>query len=502
MPEALIEERARGRIGTTLNGKYRIDRLLGIGGMAAVYAATHRNNKRVAVKVLHPELSVHSGLRTRFMREGYVANTLDHPGAVAVLDDDVAEDGAAFLVMELLDGETFAEACDRLGGKLALRAVLAMAHQVLDVLVAAEAKSVVHRDLKPSNLFLLRTGHVKVLDFGVARMREVGRETSTLTGLALGTPAFMAPEQALGRSEEIDSLTDMWALGATMFALATGGPVHEASTPQEQMVFAATRKAPSFASTDPSVPAAVAEIVDRALAFQRSARWPGPRAMREAVGEVYRSQYKDEPSPAALVFMASPEKVAVASSSSPPSPMASTVPTTPVSPEVRPVAELRATPSGTSLSPTSSHPASAKAGRARFLAGASLVGLGAAAAAAFGFWAMARGGTEPRAAANPSATAATPVAAARVAEAGIESPAPNPAPSSSAGASAGAGAGAGESVSAGSVEAGQAASQPVVAAGRAKGSKLSPPPASVSAPSGSTAPSASVPATVDRFDHQ
>src|SRR5258708_26275726 len=91
MPEPVIEERGRERIGTTLNGKYRIDRLLGVGGMATVYAATHRNNKRVAVKMLHPELSVHSGLRSRFMREGYVANAVDHPGAVAVLDDDVTE---------------------------------------------------------------------------------------------------------------------------------------------------------------------------------------------------------------------------------------------------------------------------------------------------------------------------------------------------------------------------------------------------------------------------
>src|ERR1700758_2705979 len=120
MPEVVVEERARARVGTTLNGKYRLDKLLGVGGMASVYAATHRNNKRLAVKVLHAELSIHADLRQRFMREGYVANTVDHPGAVAVLDDDVTEDGAAFLVMELLLGETLAEACDRQGGKLSM----------------------------------------------------------------------------------------------------------------------------------------------------------------------------------------------------------------------------------------------------------------------------------------------------------------------------------------------------------------------------------------------
>src|SRR5258708_6811213 len=134
MPDVVVEERARARVGTTLNGKYRLDRLLGIGGMASVYAATHRNNKRLAVKVLHPELSIHSDLRVRFMREGYVANTVDHPGAVAVLDDDVTEDGAAFLVMELLQGATLAEVSERRGGTLPLRFVLAAADQVLEVL--------------------------------------------------------------------------------------------------------------------------------------------------------------------------------------------------------------------------------------------------------------------------------------------------------------------------------------------------------------------------------
>jgi serine/threonine-protein kinase len=376
MAEPVIEQRARARIGTTLNGKYRIDRLLGVGGMAAVYAATHRNNKRVAVKMLHPELSVHPQLRSRFMREGYVANAVDHPGAVAVLDDDVTEDGAAFLVMELLDGETLAEACDRLGGKLPVRAVLAVAAQVLDVLSAADGKHVVHRDIKPSNLFLTRTGHVKVLDFGVARMREIGPEHSTSSGLALGTPAFMAPEQALGRTDEIDGATDLWALGATMFALVTGAPVHAASTPQEQMVFAATRSAPSLAAADPEVPASVATLVDRALAFQRSARWPSADPMREAVREAYRALYGEDPAPSALVFMASPDKVPLSEAASLRSPMASTVPATPVTPvssQPRRIDERLVAPSHTSLRPTTSLLSASGTGRTRLVVAAAAV---------------------------------------------------------------------------------------------------------------------------------
>jgi serine/threonine-protein kinase len=407
MADAVIEQRARARIGTTLNGKYRVDRLLGVGGMASVYAATHRNNKRVAVKVLHTELSVLEEVRTRFMREGYVANTVEHPGAVAVLDDDVTEDGtAAFLVMELLEGETLSEASDRLGGKLPARAVLAVAYQVLDVLAAADAKGIVHRDIKPSNLFLTRTGHVKVLDFGVARLREVGSELATLSGLALGTPAFMAPEQAMGRSAEVDGLTDLWALGATMFTLASGGPVHPAKTPQEQMVLSATRAARALGSVAPEVPPEVAAIVDRALSFDRAGRWESAAAMRDAVKQVYRAQYDEDPSPGALVFMASPEKMAV-SDRSPMlrSPMASTVPETPVSANAKRASERPAS-SPTSLVGTAAQPRALSTGRVRVVAGAVVL---VVAGVMLGAWGATRGRGAPPTVATMTAVPAVTV---------------------------------------------------------------------------------------------
>src|SRR5580700_3347270 len=104
-----VHERSSARLGTTLRGKYRLERVLGIGGMAVVYAATHRNQKQFAVKMLHAELSIREGIRARFLREGYAANSVKHPGAVAVMDDDVAEDGAAFLVMEMLEGSSVEE---------------------------------------------------------------------------------------------------------------------------------------------------------------------------------------------------------------------------------------------------------------------------------------------------------------------------------------------------------------------------------------------------------
>ncbi len=184
---------AETRIGSTLKGKWRLDQLLGVGGMAAVYAATHRNNKRVAIKVLHPELSFNAAVRQRFQREGYVANMVQHPGAVSVDDDDLGEDGCAFLVMELLDGETLEARWERKGKRLPTTEVLAFTDRVLDTLAAAaHARGVVHRDLKPENLFFTRDAQMKVLDFGIARVRELSGSTKTQTGSLMGDAGLHA----------------------------------------------------------------------------------------------------------------------------------------------------------------------------------------------------------------------------------------------------------------------------------------------------------------------
>jgi len=277
--------RARARLGVVLNGKWRLDALLGVGGMAAVYGATHRNGKRVAVKMLHQEFSNDEEVRTRFLQEGYAANAIQHDGAVSVLDDDVAPDGSAFLVMELLEGQTVEQRWESGGQRLPLRDVLSIVEPLLDVLAAAHAKAVVHRDIKPENLFVTKAGTLKVLDFGIAKVFEQRRErtTSTRVGTVMGTPAYMAPEQALARWDEVDGRTDLWAVGATMFTLLSGRHVHDAQTSQEQMILSATTPAASIASVVPGLPAAVVSIIDRALAFDRAKRWPDASSMREAV---------------------------------------------------------------------------------------------------------------------------------------------------------------------------------------------------------------------------
>ena len=278
-----VTDRAEARIGTLLRGKWRLERIVGVGGMATVFAATHRNKSRVAIKILHPELAIDAEVTARFLREGYVANAVDHPGTAKVIDDDVTDDGAPFLVMELLQGETLDARLER-KGRLDTAEVLAVANQILDVLEAAHERGVVHRDLKPENLFLTREGELKILDFGIARLRELTPDgSSTRAGSLLGTPAFMAPEQARGRWDDVDARTDIWAVGATMFSLLTGRHVHEAETVQEQLIKSATVAAPSLAEVLPSASEAVVALVDRSLAFDRMKRFDNARDMRLAL---------------------------------------------------------------------------------------------------------------------------------------------------------------------------------------------------------------------------
>jgi serine/threonine protein kinase len=319
-----MDARAQGRIGTVLRGKYRLDRLLGVGGMAVVYKATHRNDAEFAVKMLHPELSIREDVRTRFLREGKAANSIKHPGAVVVVDDDVAEDGAAFLVMELLDGVEVEAHWEARGGRLPALDASAIVIQLLDVLAAAHTKGVVHRDIKPANLFITRDGTVKVLDFGIARARDAAASAvnKTGTGMLLGTPAFMPPEQALGQTSLVDGQTDIWAAGATLFTLVSGKYVHEGENAQQLMVRAATTQARSVASVAPHLPPAVAAVVDRALAFDKAARWPTAGAMRDALEAASRASFGQPASKAVLAASLTAEDLGVASTACGPLPSA------------------------------------------------------------------------------------------------------------------------------------------------------------------------------------
>jgi serine/threonine protein kinase len=285
------EKQAEERVGCVLDDKWTLERLLGVGGMAAVYAARHRNGARAAVKVLHADLSRHKDVRERFLREGYAANKVEHPGAVKVLDDDVVvagpESGTAYLVMELLEGQSLQERLER-GPPVGELEFLSIATSVLEVLEAAHARGVVHRDLKPENLFLARAespagdDRVKVLDFGLARLVQ-GQATITSYGLALGTPSFMSPEQAAGRIDEIDGRTDLFALAATGFRICAGRRIHEAANPVELVRKMASVAAPRVRSVRAQVSEPCARVIDRGLEFRRENRYETATAMLEDV---------------------------------------------------------------------------------------------------------------------------------------------------------------------------------------------------------------------------
>jgi len=284
-------DRAEARVGTLLKGKWHLDALLGVGGMAAVYAATHRNKNRAAIKVLHPDLAAEPTIRARFHHEGYAANAVSHPGVVRILDDDETDDGLVFLVMELLEGETYDRIAQRCGGKLPVPEVLVLGHALLEVLEAAHNKRILHRDLKPENIFLTSSGLIKVLDFGLARVLEPAVQQGRLVtsfGTTMGTPGFMSPEQARGDWDEVDATSDLWAVGATMYTLLSGRLVHDATNLTGSLIMAATKPVSSLALVAPGLPRAVVSLIDRALEFDKSKRFPDAVTMRAAVADAMR----------------------------------------------------------------------------------------------------------------------------------------------------------------------------------------------------------------------
>jgi serine/threonine protein kinase len=276
------------RVGASIRGKWRIDRLLGVGGMACVYEATHANGRKAALKILHPELARDAGVRDRFLREGQIGNKIPHPARVEVLDHDTTDAGEPFLVMELLNGETLDQLWKRNDRKIPVALALGFAEQLLDFLSALHGVGIVHRDLKPANVFVCeadageKIGRVKVLDYGIAQLRE-GNQEHTRAGTALGTPSYMSPEQARGLGDKLDGRADIFSVGAMLQALITGQRLHQGRSNDEALILAATQPAPSIARIDATLPPTVIALVDKALQWDRRNRYENAAAMREAV---------------------------------------------------------------------------------------------------------------------------------------------------------------------------------------------------------------------------
>jgi serine/threonine protein kinase len=291
-----LESLAERRVGTTMSG-WAIERVIGVGAMASVVLG-RRDGYAAALKVLHPGYNLVKEIRKRFLREGPLGAALAtlNPlcdGIPRVIESGVSEDGSAYLAMELLSGETVWDLAARLGS-CPVDQTLSIADQVLDVLVVAHSHGIVHRDLKPENLFLNEGGRVKVLDFGIAQVRDplppgVGvlpEKTATKTGMMLGTCDYMAPEQARGLVDEVDGRTDVFGLGATMFRLIAGRTIHGDLRDASLLIAAATKRPPPLASVAPAAPAEACAVVDRALAFVKTERYPDAFTMRTDVRAV------------------------------------------------------------------------------------------------------------------------------------------------------------------------------------------------------------------------
>ncbi len=276
-------EEAATRIGSVLDGRWTVDSLLGIGGMAAVYAASD-GKQRVAIKVLHSDLSRSQRALERFRREGEALRAALHPAVPRVHGEGTTVDDCPYLFMDLLLGETVEARRRRFGGRLPPAEVVRIALVVLDVLEVVHARGLLHRDVKPSNVLWLDDGSIRLIDFGIAAaVQKHEEDVVTRTGELPGSLAFMSPEHALGVPGELDARSDLWSLGATMFLLLSGRPVHESKTEVEALALSASREARSLASVVSGLPPTIVAVVDRALSFERRRRFLDAAEMREAL---------------------------------------------------------------------------------------------------------------------------------------------------------------------------------------------------------------------------
>ncbi|MGE6762260.1 protein kinase domain-containing protein [Corallococcus interemptor] len=267
--------------GRVLRSTYEIGTVLGKGGMGAVFLARHLRlpGKQVAIKVLHGAEELSEEVAVRFRREAEIASRLGHPNIVEVLDFDTLEDGTPFMVMEYLRGEGLSRRL-RKQKQLPLEDVISISRQMGAALQAAHRAGVVHRDLKPGNVFLVPTEaggvvgeRVKLLDFGISKLVDA-RTVMTLDSVLMGTPQYMAPEQAMGHNSHVDARTDLFAFGCIVYEMLAGRPPYSGDNVAELIYQIVHLEPPPLLTLAPGTPPHMVTAISRAMAKKPEDRYP------------------------------------------------------------------------------------------------------------------------------------------------------------------------------------------------------------------------------------
>ena len=284
-------------IGMVLQDRYRIVRVLGEGGMGTVYEGEHIVIKRrVAIKALHAQFAQNPEIVARFHREALAATSVGHANIVEVTDMGQFPDGSVFMVLEFLEGRDWSDDIEKQGPQPAAKTIRILS-QVCDALDAAHAKGIVHRDLKPENIFLITRGDnadfAKVVDFGISKFHDSTDKSMTKTGTAMGTPYYMAPEQAQGK-KDVGKSADIYSLGVILFQALTGQfPFDDESYPMLVLKIC-TEPAPELGLYRPDLPRELSDIVGRCLRKDPNQRFASCGDLKAALAP-YRN-LEDDPS--------------------------------------------------------------------------------------------------------------------------------------------------------------------------------------------------------------